>query len=123
MKSLFAQLRALRPRPPSPRVRRRLFGRGHSRGRPESRGDAVWPLAVTATGSFMLAVWVGRDWAPTSERDVVVIRAAAEAPTSPAERGRHSVMNAVPARLEWTNTGPAISSMPSLPQGVRHHLP
>lgn len=121
MKSLIAQLRALRPRSPSRRVRRRLFGRDH--GRPESRGVAVWPVAVTATGSFLLAVWVGRDLALTPERQAVVIRAAAEVPAFPAERDGHSVMNAVPARLEWTNTGPALSSMPSLSQGVRYRLP
>ncbi len=123
MKSLSAQLRALRPRPPSRRLKQRLFGRAARPGRPDPLGVAVGPLAVTAACSVFLAAWVGRDFALGSARETADMPWRVGEPVRPEERAGHSVMNALPARLEWTNTGPALSSMPSLPQEVHHRLP
>lgn len=122
MKPLIAQLRALRPRPPSRRLRQRLFGRAAG-ARPGGGQIAVWPLGVTAACSFLLAAWVGRDFAIGSARETEGVPWRVGEPVLPEGRVGHSVMNALPTRLEWTNTGPALSSMPSLPQEVHHRLP
>ncbi len=81
----------------------------------------VWPLAVTAAASLVLAVWVAREMPAGLQRvlapDVVAANRALSDPRWSAAQppGWHSARNAAPRpRLEWTNTGPFFSSMPSL---------
>ncbi len=123
MNSLTHQLRSLRLRPPSRRLSRRLFGHvasGWGQARP-GPPRVVWPLAVTAAASLMLAAWVVREMPAGVQRalapDVAAANRALRDPQWSATQppGWHSARNAAPRpRLEWTNTGPFFSSMPSL---------
>lgn len=122
MKPLIARLRLLRPRPPSRRVKERLFG--SSAGRFVGTGwlQAALPLGATAVCSFVLALWTGRDFPGPADARAVEIRPAAGATPAASDTGNHTVWNAAPARLEWTNKGPSLSSMPSLPQGETNRM-
>lgn len=115
MKLLITRLRSLQPRPPSRRVRERLFG---GRTRPGAgRFAAVLPLAATAACSLWLAFWSGPErWSRDAGRGEGIWAGTnpVSAVSSPVG---HTVRNVVPARLEWTNPGPPLSSMPSLPLG------
>ncbi len=122
MKPLIARLRLLRPRPPSRRVKEWLFGPSAERSAGAGWLQAALPLGATAVCSFMLALWTGRDFPGPADAWAVEIRPAADATLAPSDVDSHTVWNAAPARLEWTNKGPSLSSMPSLPQGVTNRL-
>ena len=127
MKPLIARLRSLPPRPPSPRVRERLFGPAPvaSVAAAPSPGwqQVVVPLAATSACSLLLALWTGRDLPTRPEEAALEIRPGLVATMSaPDGRDGHTLWNAAPSRLEWTNKGPSLSSMPSLPQWVTNRL-
>lgn len=99
-----------------------MFGPSAGRGAGAGWLLAALPLGTTAGCSFMLALWTGRDFSGPADTRVVEIRPAADATPAVSDTARHTVWNAAPARLEWTNKGPSLSSMPSLPQGVTNRL-
>lgn len=122
MKSLMTRLRRLRLRPPSRRVRARLFG--VPAGRAPGRGtvSATLLLAATAVYNLGLAFWIGpaRGVREAGWGEAMRPEAAGWAAGWPP--ARPTLRNAVPARLEWTNPGPALSSMPSLPLGWTNRM-
>lgn len=127
MKTLIMRLRSLPPRPPSPRVRERLFGSpppASATGRPSPGwAQAVVPLGATSLCSLFLALWTGGDPAGPAPLMALEIRPGITTTMTAFEgQGGHTVWNAAPSRLEWTNKGPSLSSMPSLPQWVTNRL-
>lgn len=122
--SLIRRLHSLRPCPPSGRVRSRLFRPGPSPA-PARTGWRLTalPVGLTALCSFVLAVWSGRDVALVAGPWAWEIGAAGAGDATAVSRLEdHSRHNAAPTRLDWTNRGPSLTSMPSLPQGVTNRL-
>lgn len=75
------------------------------------------PLSATAVASLMLALLTVRDWpvaegGPREQFDPPGTTSLTFVASLPA--GWHSVRNPAPARLDWTNAGPFLSSMRSL---------
>ncbi len=91
-------------------------------GEVQSRQPRIFLLlTVTAAVSLMLAGWGAREMPAGLQRVLASdVAAAHQALTDPQwsaapPSGWHSARNAAPRpRLEWTNTGPFFSSMPSL---------
>jgi hypothetical protein len=121
---LIARLRSLPLRPPSARVRERLFGPPAARRSPSPGWhQVVVPLGATSVCSLLLALWTGRELPARPDEAALEIRSGLLATMSaPDGQDGHTVWNAAPSRLEWTNKGPSLSSMPSLPQGVTNRL-
>jgi hypothetical protein len=127
MKTLIARLRSLPLRPPSRRVRERLFGPPPvaAAAAPTSPGwaQAVVPLGATSLCSLLLALWTGGDLTGPPPLMALEIRPGITTTMTALEgQDGHTLWNAAPSRLEWTNKGPSLSSMPSLPQWVTNRL-
>jgi hypothetical protein len=75
------------------------------------------PLSATAAASLMLASMTVRDWplAKGGPREVFDPPGATSLTfVASLPAGWHSLRNPAPARLDWTNAGPFLSSMRSL---------
>lgn len=127
IKSVIRQLHSLKPRPPSPGLKSRLFG---TTPVPTAPGEAwprvLVPLGATAIASLVLSLGTVRDF-PGSLRarggDVArVIAGTGMTLVASLPASWHSVQNPAPSRLDWTNGGAFSSSIGSLAKSSTNQL-